>query len=62
MGRKHRLCSPCSQIPVPRDRREKKLERPEEGIFKSGKNQVESVAKCSINLQKFNPDGPKEQQ
>ena len=30
---------------------------PEQGIFKSVKNQVERVAKHSINLQKFKPDG-----
>ena len=39
-----------------RDRGEKKVERPQQGVFKSVKNQVETVAKRSINLQKFKPD------
>jgi len=43
--------------PVLGDRREKKAERPEQGIFKWVKNQVEAMAKCSTNLQKFKPDG-----
>jgi len=39
------------------DRREKKAERPEQGIFKWMMNQVEAMAKCSTNLQKFKLDG-----
>ena len=40
-------------------RGEMKVEKPEQGIFRSVKNEVETVAKRSINLQKFEPDGAK---
>lgn len=41
---------------VLQDRGEKKVERPEQGISTFVNNQVETVAKRSINLLKFKPE------
>ena len=48
---------PLQSNTVLQDRGEKKVERPEQGIFTFVNNQVETVAKHSINLLKFQPEG-----
>ena len=54
-GEETQALQPLPSNTVLRDMGEKKVERPEEGILKSVKNQVETVAKRTINLQKFKP-------
>ena len=55
-GEQTQILQPLQAHTVLWDRGEKKAETPEQGIFKPVKNEVETVAKCSINLQNFKPD------